>query len=104
MQRYDKLFEAQITKKTFRLGDTGMTSEKLQERLQEFLKSDESLTRTGQLSGTLYLNKGQMKEFDDEIKEFTKNYIFANPQHFDVFPSICQMEADVIRMTGSLFG
>ena len=43
---------------------------------------------------------------NDLINLLTKVYglaSYTNPLHADVFPGICKMEAEVIRMTANLF-
>lgn len=52
------------------------------------------------VSGTVY-------NFDSDLVELVTNVYgktsYTNPLHSDVFPGICKMEAEVVRMTANLF-
>lgn len=54
----------------------------------------------GKVSGAVY-------NFDEEVIDLlTKVYaktMLTNPLHADLFPGVCKMEAEVIRMTATLF-
>jgi hypothetical protein len=75
VQTYDKLFDNQTFKKTFRIPDTGMTQEKLQERLTEWTAADNAISQTGRLSGTLYVSKAMLEGYEEEMMNFASNMI-----------------------------
>lgn len=56
--------------------------------------------RKGKVSGAVYF-------FDHQLIDLlTKVYgkaSYTNPLHPDVFPGICKMEAEVVRITANLF-
>ena len=37
------------------------------------------------------------------MQDVSKNYLFQNPLHFDLFPSVAQIEAEVISMVADLY-
>lgn len=56
--------------------------------------------KNGCVSGTVYYYNNQL------IKLLTQVYgkaSYTNPLHPEVFPGICKMEAEVVRITANLF-
>jgi len=35
---------------------------------------------------------------------FAEEFLYHNPLHYEIFPATRQMEAEIIRMTGNMFG
>jgi sphinganine-1-phosphate aldolase len=69
-------------------------------KMDEYLKLGHYKWQDGFVSGAVY-------NFDSKINDLmTKVYsktAYTNPLHADVFPGVCKMEAEVIRMIAHLF-
>jgi len=52
-------------------------------------------------SGAIYLGD---KKLEDVLNQVYSQFSLSNPMHSDMFPSVRQMEAEVIQMTASLVG
>ncbi|EAR96984.2 pyridoxal-dependent decarboxylase domain protein (macronuclear) [Tetrahymena thermophila SB210] len=79
----------------------GMKSSTLQKRIQEWVQRDEQISGTGKISGSRYCDD---TEYENEIKNFTKDFLYHNPLHYEIFPATRQMEAEIIKMTCNMFG
>lgn len=103
VEKIEKEFSEDIDKfnykKILTLPKTGMKIEQIQDRLTNWQKNDENIINSGKLSGSKYV---EGKEFEKNLKEFSKEFAFHNLLHFDYFHSSRQMEAEVIHMTGNL--
>lgn len=68
--------------------------------LDRYLKLGSYKWEDGQVSGTVY-------NFDQGLVDLVTTVYgrtsYTNPLHSDVFPGICKMEAEVVRMTATLF-
>lgn len=68
--------------------------------LDSYLKLGNYKWEEGQVSGTVY-------NFDQGLIDLVTTVYgrtsYTNPLHSDVFPGICKMEAEVVRMTATLF-
>lgn len=56
---------------------------------------------SSKVSGTLYMAG---KELIDLMNETYCTFSHTNPMHSDVFPSVRQMESEVVAMTASMLG
>lgn len=78
----------------------GMKSNEILKVLDRYLALGAYNWRDGKVSGAVY-------NFDEDVIDLlTKVYaktMLTNPLHADLFPGICKMEAEVIRMTATLF-
>lgn len=54
----------------------------------------------GFISGAIYCENKALKNLVGEVYKLTS---YTNPLHPDVFPGICFIEADIIRMAANLF-
>lgn len=54
----------------------------------------------GKVSGTVYTNN---KKLIDLIADVYGVASYTNPLHPDVFPGVCKMEAEVVRISCRLF-
>lgn len=86
-------------KKTAVLPIGGMKLSTIKERLDVWLKKDDSISNSGLLSGTKYVDK---KDYEDFLKGFSKEFAFHNLLHFDIYHACRQMEAEILAMTGDL--
>lgn len=86
-------------KKILTLPKAGMKMEQVQDRLRNWQKNDDNIIYSGKLSGSNYV---EGKEYEKNLKEFSKEFAYHNLLHFDYFHSSRQMEAEVIHITGNL--
>lgn len=68
----DKDIGKTTSKRTFKIPDTGMSQEKISERLAEWMQRDNLLGETGKISGSLYL--GPDKKFEQGVMDFSSIY------------------------------
>lgn len=54
----------------------------------------------GYVSGTVYYYDEKLNDLMAEVVRIT---CYANPLHPDVFPGVCKMEAEIIKMAVALF-
>lgn len=52
----------------------------------------------GYLSGSRYA----LKNHSDFVKNLSANFIYANPLHFNIHPTVRQMEIEVVKMCSRL--
>lgn len=83
-----------------KLPNDGMTSEEILKSLDAYLALGSYNWKDGRVSGAVY-NYDQ--DLIDLITKVYSKTMLTNPLHADLFPGICKMEAEVIRMTASLF-
>jgi sphinganine-1-phosphate aldolase len=81
------------------LPTSGMTHKEIIAQLEEW-SSHERQWRNGKVSGTVYHGGDDLTEL---IVAAYKLYALSNPLHTDVFPSVVRMEAEIVRMTTTLF-
>ena len=84
---------------TYKIPKNGIKLTTLQDRLNFWLKRDETGINTGKVSGDKYHND---HDYERNLKEFIKEFFLHNPLHFDVYTGARQMEAEVLSMTGYL--
>jgi sphinganine-1-phosphate aldolase len=84
------------------LPSTGFPASEVQEMLTRRSKSDLNVELgDSMLSGALYVDSADHKLLLD--KAYT-TFSLSNPLHADVWPSVRQMEAEVVSMTAALLG
>nr|CAD7445349.1 unnamed protein product [Timema bartmani] len=82
------------------LPDKGKSHTEIVELVKQYLKFGDFKWEEGYVSGAVYYFN------TDLIKLLTDVYTLAsytNPLHPDIFPGVCKMEAEVVRMTANLF-
>lgn len=77
----------------------GMKLSNIKDRLENWLKKDDSIVNSGKLSGSKYVDN---KDYERFLKDFSKEFTFHNLLHFDLYHACRQMEAEVLSMTGDL--
>lgn len=103
----NKGFEEDVVKKTghleyiIELPKKGLTKEEILDRINKNLNLNKDSWNTGQASGAVYVNDN--KELFDLIGETFKISSYTNPLHPDLFPGVCKMEAEVVRILCNLF-
>lgn len=91
---------AQYGKFTTVLPESGLRPDQILQKVDEYLALGHYKWKEGFISGAVYYYN------PDLVKLVTEVYgkaSYTNPLHSDVFPGICKMEAEVIRMTATLF-
>jgi sphinganine-1-phosphate aldolase len=81
------------------LPDQGMDRAKLSELLKSRAKTDEKIWNTGKHSGTVYISADDRKELSTLQSEAAGFFATGNPLHFDAYPMLRQMEAEIVAMT-----
>lgn len=89
------------TEKILKIPTIGFKAKKIMEKLDKWNQRDSEFRNNKHVTGCMYAREDE--EAIELIKEYTKNYLYANPIHFEIFPSAMQMEAEVIAMTASLY-
>ncbi|CAD8161852.1 unnamed protein product [Paramecium octaurelia] len=102
LQSFSDSMEKMTTKKTLKLPDNGIDTDTMMEKLEEWIERDSKNYGSGKVSGSLYVMPD--KQFIKNAQDFCKHFLYSNPMHADLWPATRQMEAEVIRMTGDLFG
>jgi len=74
--------------------------EEVAKMIDEYLSLDKVKWEQGKVSGAVY-NGG--KELTEIVCDTYKKFAWSNPLHPDVFPSCRKMEAEIVRMTCTLF-
>ncbi|XP_017769454.1 PREDICTED: sphingosine-1-phosphate lyase [Nicrophorus vespilloides] len=82
------------------LPEKKMSKEEIMEVTNEYLNLGSYNWQGGRVSGSVYYSNAELV---DLIKEVYAKTSYTNPLHPDVFPGICKMEAEVIRMVSDLF-
>lgn len=79
----------------------GLPADDILQLLDRYLALGHYDWQSGRVSGTVY-------NFDADLIDLVTTVYgrtsYTNPLHSDVFPGICKMEAEVVRMTATLFG
>lgn len=101
-----KEFENDMLKSCGQLGYTtklpydGQKMDELFKKLDEHLALGNYDFKDGRVSGAVYTVN---PELVDLVKEVYGKASYTNPLHADIFPGVCKMEAEVVRMVATLF-
>lgn len=99
-------FEADIKKSndhlaySLRLPEKGLSKEQILGLVDDHLKTGHYSWRDGRVSGAVY---GYNPELIELVTEVYGKASYTNPLHIDLFPGVCKMEAEVVRMACTLF-
>ncbi|CAD8107555.1 unnamed protein product [Paramecium primaurelia] len=102
LQSFSDSMERMTSKKILKLPENGIDTESMMEKLNDWIERDSKHYGSGKVSGSLYVMPD--KQFIKNAQDFCKHFLYSNPMHADLWPATRQMEAEVIRMTGDLFG
>ncbi|XP_055381213.1 sphingosine-1-phosphate lyase [Condylostylus longicornis] len=83
-----------------RLPEKGLNYQEISKKVDQHLNLGSYDWRNGRVSGAVYYYN------EDLIKLTTEVYgkaSYTNPLHADLFPGICKMESEVVRITATLF-
>lgn len=82
------------------LPEDSLRPEQILQVVDKYLSLGHYQWQDGRVSGTVY-------NYDEELVKLVTDVYgktsYTNPLHSDVFPGICKMEAEVVRMTANLF-
>ena len=84
---------------TKRLPSQGRGTKQLIAELQERAKSENEKWQKGLVSGTVYSGES---DHTDLLNAVYAAYSLSNPLHADIWPSVSQLEAEVVSMTAGL--
>ncbi|XP_068145253.1 sphingosine-1-phosphate lyase [Drosophila tropicalis] len=99
-------FETEIKKSnahlTYNLSlpEKGLSKEEILKLVDDHLQSGHYSWRDGRVSGAVYGYKPELVEL---VTEVYGKASYTNPLHADLFPGVCKMEAEVVRMACTLF-
>ncbi|KAI8039851.1 hypothetical protein M5D96_007276 [Drosophila gunungcola] len=99
-------FETEIKKSNAHLAysetlpEKGLSKEEILRLVDEHLKTGHYDWRDGRVSGAVYGYKPELVEL---VTEVYGKASYTNPLHADLFPGVCKMEAEVVRMACHLF-
>lgn len=82
------------------LPEKGLSKEEILRLVDEHLKTGHYNWRDGRVSGAVYGYKPDLVEL---VTEVYGKASYTNPLHADLFPGVCKMEAEVVRMACNLF-
>lgn len=85
---------------TVKLPFDGLTDEAILAKVDEHLALGNYKWKDGRVSGAVYYYDPKLVEF---VQAVYGKASYTNPLHSDIFPGVCKMEAEVIRMTATLF-
>uniref|UniRef100_A0A1L8EHT5 sphinganine-1-phosphate aldolase n=2 Tax=Haematobia irritans TaxID=7368 RepID=A0A1L8EHT5_HAEIR len=99
-------FKGEITKLTQslqyskELPENGLSKEEILKLMDEHLRLGHYDWREGRVSGAVY---GYKEDLAELVTEVYGKASYTNPLHPDIFPGVCKMEAEVVRMALTLF-
>ncbi|KAM7343999.1 sphingosine-1-phosphate lyase isoform 1-T2 [Cochliomyia hominivorax] len=85
---------------SLQLPEDGLSKDDILKLVDEHLKLGHYDWRDGRVSGAVY---GFQEELIDLVTKVYGKASYTNPLHPDIFPGVCKMEAEVVRMACTLF-
>ncbi|TGZ50135.1 sphingosine-1-phosphate lyase [Temnothorax longispinosus] len=82
------------------LPKSGLKNENIKNLINEFIHLGDYDWKGGRVSGAVYRTNSELAELMGEVYALAS---YTNPLHPDVFPGICKMEAEVVRIACHLF-
>uniref|UniRef100_T1P9B9 sphinganine-1-phosphate aldolase n=1 Tax=Musca domestica TaxID=7370 RepID=T1P9B9_MUSDO len=99
-------FKGEIAKLTgtleycLQLPENGLSKEEILKLMDEHLKLGHYDWRDGRVSGAVY---GYKEDLAELVTQVYGKASYTNPLHPDIFPGVCKMEAEVVKMALALF-
>ncbi|XP_044259520.1 sphingosine-1-phosphate lyase [Tribolium madens] len=106
LAKVSESFEKDIVEKTkhltyiTKLPEKKLTAEQILNCVEENLKVGDYDWKGGLVSGAVYYHNPALIKLVTDVYGLTS---YTNPLHPDLFPGLCKMEAEVIRMSCNLF-
>ncbi|XP_058812882.1 sphingosine-1-phosphate lyase [Topomyia yanbarensis] len=91
---------SQYGKFTTTLPGSGLNHGQILQKVDDYLSLGHYNWKEGFISGAVYYYNPELVKL---VTEVYGKASYTNPLHADVFPGICKMEAEVVRMTATLF-
>lgn len=85
---------------TTKLPEKGLQHDEIIKQVDDYLALGHYRWKEGFISGGVYYYDPELVKL---VTEVYGKASYTNPLHADVFPGICKMEAEVVRMTATLF-
>ncbi|XP_049837080.1 sphingosine-1-phosphate lyase isoform X3 [Schistocerca gregaria] len=82
------------------LPESGKNREEILKQVKAYLELGDYDWKKGYVSGTVYFHNPELIELLTEVYGLAS---YTNPLHPDVFPGVCKMEAEVVRIAANLF-
>ncbi|XP_055536387.1 sphingosine-1-phosphate lyase [Wyeomyia smithii] len=92
---------SQYGKFTTVLPENGLKHEQILQKVDDYLSLGHYKWKEGFISGAVYYYNPELVKL---VTDVYGKASYTNPLHVDVFPGVCKMEAEVVRMTATLFG
>jgi sphinganine-1-phosphate aldolase len=93
-------FLSKLTDRVLEIPKEGLSKDQVMQSLEKKIKNDHHMWVGGKISGTIYTNLQNLQELNGfALKEF----MISNPLHPDIFPSIRQMESEIVQMAVNLY-
>lgn len=83
------------------LPDSGLKKDDILQILNRNTNLGDFEWKKGLVSGSIYCFKEDLIDLVSKVYHDTS---YSNPLHPDLFPGLCKMEAEVVRITTNLFG
>ncbi|XP_078053141.1 sphingosine-1-phosphate lyase [Augochlora pura] len=83
-----------------KLPDNGLKSQEILEKVKESIQLGDYDWESGKVSGTVYRIDHELLKLMGDVYSSAS---YTNPLHPEVFPGVCKMEAEVVRMVCHLF-
>lgn len=83
-----------------KLPEEGLQSKEILEKVNESVQLGSYDWKGGRVSGTVYRTDNELSNLMGDVYRVAS---YTNPLHPDVFPGVCKMEAEVVRMACNLF-
>ncbi|KAI4457739.1 sphingosine-1-phosphate lyase 1 [Holotrichia oblita] len=106
MDKVNTEFEQDMSSKTAHLKyfttlpEKALSSTEILEIVDDVLSLGSYDYKAGLVSGTVYTMNQAIRDITKEVYGRTS---YTNPLHTDVFPGICKLEAEIVRITANLF-
>ncbi|KAL0281353.1 UNVERIFIED_CONTAM: hypothetical protein PYX00_002365 [Menopon gallinae] len=82
------------------LPENGLPVSDIVQLIDKYLQAGDYQWKDGKVSGAVYVYK---EELINLLTDVYGKASYTNPLHPEIFPGICKMEAEVVRMTANLF-
>jgi len=94
------LKEGKDEKKHFKLPEQSIPADQILNLLEKWKNIETAKWKKGKVSGGIYHGGDELVDLCSKVYSY---FALSNPLHADIFPYVRKMEAEVVRMTLSLF-
>lgn len=87
---------------TLQIPEKPLKEQDIRNKLSKWYKKDLENYSNRRITGSIYVT--DMNDTSSKfISDIAKDYLYQNPLHFDLFPSVAQIEAELISMVKNLY-